>query len=93
MAKTRKLPPPAPAPDYCIPQSAQWEYAVIDQFLRGALLSVEDTLQQHREQAMYDRTDRLRGLLEYFRHQKSTLEDLIARNHSAHNAKRPRKPR
>ena len=93
MSSNTKLPPPAPPADEIPPTTFEWEYRVIDHFLRNALDSTERTLNDHRAQAMTDRTDRLRGLIEYFRHQKATIEDLISRNHASAHAQRPRKPR
>lgn len=93
MPKTSKRPLPEIDLWSLAPPQKGWAHAVINQFLRGALLRVDDALEAHRAQAMTDRTDRLRGLIEYYRHQQSCLKDLIAQNHGAYHAKRPRKPR
>lgn len=83
MKTTRKRKTEPPEPDKHVPKSIGWSHAVIHQFLHGALISSRDTLAEHQAQAMRDRSDRLAGIILYFRHQVSFLNDLIARNNSS----------
>lgn len=93
MSKTSKSPPEPLDIDNCVYGSHRWERALIDRFLQDALSKIERALNDHRAVAMENRDARLSGVIEYFRHQKSTVEDLIAQNLAKVKRESPTGPR
>lgn len=82
--------------DAHLPTADEETVQAIDAFLRHFLERIDRSLSEHRVLAQTDRTDRLKGILAYQRHQVSTLRSLISSNLSRgkrESSRRPRQPR